>query len=142
MDQEKGHSDTAAGGWEDTTRYRALITIDRRHWAWLWLKRNHNYQAAARRVAETTSWQTQGAGGLRLLENDLNRLFPMGYLSISLGRAMTNEMPGFFGTRMSIRPSWWPRPNLYPRPTSMPSTSLAFRTRSPFSLMTRAMSWS
>ncbi len=39
MGQETGHSDTAAGGWTETARYRALISIDRRRWAWLWLKR-------------------------------------------------------------------------------------------------------
>lgn len=84
MGQENGHSDTAAGGWTDTARYRALISIDRRHWAWLWLKRNPHYQAAARRVAEMTSWQILGPGVHRLVQDNLNDLFPAGYLSISI----------------------------------------------------------
>lgn len=83
MGQEIGHGDNAAGEWTETARYRALITIDRRRWAWLWLKRNLNYQAAARRVAETTSWQYFGPALFRLLSDDLNDLFPKGYLSIS-----------------------------------------------------------
>lgn len=129
MGQEMGHSDTAAGEWTDTARYRALITIDRRRWAWLWLKRNLNYQAAARRVAETTSWQSLGPAAFRLISDDLNDLFQKGYLSISAERAMAGEIPGCSGIRTSIRPSLSRKPNRYPHHTPMPSTSLVSAIR-------------
>lgn len=138
MGQEIGQSDDVAGEWTDTARYRALITVDRRHWAWLWLKRNHNYQAAARRVAETTSWQILGLAAHRLIRDDLNILFLAGYMFISRARAIASGMPGFFGTRISIHPSLLQKPSPYPWRMPMPLTSLVSATRSPSFWMTRA----
>ncbi|WP_414636255.1 transcriptional regulator domain-containing protein [Asticcacaulis sp.] len=61
--------------WLDDAYYEYARTLDRRHWAWLWLKRNPSYQAAAADAAARVDWISVGPGKLCLRRQDLNSLF-------------------------------------------------------------------
>lgn len=97
MTQWQSHGDDFDNAWRDAARCQPLLKIDRRHWAWLWLKRNHNYQTAASQVAETTQWMSLRPGQHRLIQTDLSVLFVAGYLFIPVAGVMATGMPGFFG---------------------------------------------
>lgn len=60
--------------WREEDRYLPLLDADGRHWAWVWLKRNATYQAAARRLPIATQASGDTAGFCRMTPN-LDRLF-------------------------------------------------------------------
>ena len=109
--------------WQNTSRYRSCSLADRRHWAWLWLKRDAEYQRNAARVANAARWTRSGKASQCLVDADLKSLFRVGYLFIRIARVMAIGMPGFSGRRISIRPSSVSKPNQYPQTTPTLSTS-------------------
>ena len=126
---DRCHGQSGENTWRTGAGYQPLLTTDRRHWAWLWLKRNQNYQEAAARVAETAKWISKGSDKCCLMHDDLTSLFLTGYLYIPVVAAIAIGMPGFFGARTWIRPLSSLKPNQYPRRTSMLSISPGFPSR-------------
>ncbi len=109
--------------WQDTSRYRSCSLADRRHWAWLWLKRDAEYQRNVACVASAARWARSGKASQCLVDAQLKSLFREGYLFIRIARVMAIRMPGFSGRWISIRPSSVSKPNQYPQTTPTLSTS-------------------
>lgn len=99
--------------WQDSGRYAQFLRADRRTWAWLWLKRNHAYQAAVDH-GQNAMWSTAPARRLTIYAGDLNSLFPTGYL-FTLIRPTAVSSNGFSGNPTWIRPWFVCKQGRYPR---------------------------
>lgn len=107
--------------WLDDSYYERLRTLSRRHWAWLWLKRNAAYQEQCKMNFKMSKASDPHRG--LIVQDDMNRHFSAGYLYIRIVGVMAIQMPDWSGSRDGTRPRSQSMPSKYPCLIPMPSTS-------------------
>ena len=68
-------SESPAGEWLSSTHYEPLAHLDRHRWAWLWLKRNPDYQMVASHISREARWDMGGAGEICARSHRFEDLF-------------------------------------------------------------------
>lgn len=109
--------------WWDRAHYHPLVRADGRKWAWTWLKRNWEYQAAVEKMRAHGDVVPLGRASTCLNTPNLHRLFHQGYLFMRAALAMTTWTKCCSGDQIWTRPCSQSQQNRYPVGTQMPLTS-------------------